>query len=59
MEFVRCHGVTTEVPEGLSDADRIAFIENFTAEQVALHPAPVVAPVADVTDAPADAHQED
>lgn len=59
MEFVRCHGVTTEVPAGLSDEERVAFIENFTAEQVAKQPAPVDAPAADATDVPADAHQED
>lgn len=59
MEYVRCHGVTTEVPAGLSDEERVAFIENFTAEQVALHEASVVEPAADATDAPADAHQED
>lgn len=59
MEHIRCHGVTTEVPAGLSDDERAAFITAFTAAQVASHPAPVVGSVVYGTESPAHAHQED
>lgn len=45
MERIRCHGVTVELPPGLSDEDRVAFCDAFvretpeglTPEEAALH----------------------